>query len=97
MKLAAVVFFFVFSVSSCKFNPTQLADDYCSCLQQMERGKSTTDDCREMAESHNLKLQDDDEAMKKYTQHITECLMYDDIRTNKDLREDRKDRRNKQQ
>lgn len=83
--------------ASCKFNPTQLADDYCSCLKKMEQGKETKEECLELAESHNLKLQDDDEAMRKYTAHISECLTYDDIRTNEDLREDRKERRNKHQ
>jgi hypothetical protein len=81
---------------SCKFNPSQLGDDYCSCLKRYEQGKGTAEECLEMAESHNLKLQDDDEAMDAYTRHISDCLTIDDIRTNQDLRDDRKDRRSKQ-
>jgi len=70
-----------------------MADDYCACLKKYEQGKGSVEDCREMAESHFLKLQDDEEALTKYTQYIGECLMYDDIRTNEDLRKDRKERR----
>jgi hypothetical protein len=81
---------------SCKFNPSQLGDDYCSCLKRFEQGKGTAEECLEMAESHNLKLQGDDEAMDAYTRHISDCLTFDDIRTNQDLRDDRKDRRSKQ-
>lgn len=96
MKRMCAVVVVAWMMSSCSYSPTQLADDYCSCMKEFEQGKADADECREMAESHFLKLQDDDEGLNVYTQYVSDCMTYDEIRTQEDKRLEREERREKQ-
>lgn len=96
MKKTGIVVSFLVTFTSCSYNPTQLADDYCACMKEFEQGKIKADECREMAESHFLKLQDDDEGLNAYTQYVSDCMTYDEIRTQEDKRKEREERREKE-
>lgn len=71
----------VFAAVSCKFSPETLAKDYCQCRQDVENGKKKADDCKEMAESHFLRIQDDDAALKEYTERTLDCITTSKIKT----------------
>ena len=81
MKQAFTILGFVFLASSCSFSPEGLAKDYCRCRAAIESGKKSADDCKAMAESHYLKLQDDEEAIKIYTERVLGCVSSSQIQT----------------
>ncbi len=73
----------VVCMASCKFSPDGLARDYCDCRVDIDNGKRTEGDCAEMAESHYLKLQDDDEALKKYSAKVIDCMGFTEMEKSK--------------
>lgn len=81
MKQVLIPALVLMTFSSCKFNPEALAKDYCNCRADMESGKKTVEDCQEMAESHYLKLQSNDEGLKMYTERVLDCISSSQIRT----------------
>jgi len=67
-------------VTSCTFSPERLAKDYCNCRADVEEGKKTAEDCKEMAESHFLKLQENEQDVKTYTERVLDCISSSEIR-----------------
>lgn len=64
---------------ACNNNPVALAQQYCNCRGEVEAGKKAEGDCKDMAESHFLKLQDEPEQLKKYTDKVMDCISMDTI------------------
>lgn len=81
MKHATTILGFVFLASSCSFSPEEMAKDYCNCRADVEAGKKKAEDCKEMAESHYLKMQTDDNALKIYTEMVLDCVSSSQIKT----------------
>lgn len=71
----------VLAFASCGFNPNELAAEYCECRAEIEKGKKTEADCQSLAESHVNRLQDDPDAMNRYSSRVIECLGYPEIKT----------------
>jgi hypothetical protein len=63
----------------CKANPDDLAKDYCNCRLEIEKGTKSEDDCKEMAESHTLQLQDEEGAFAKYSERVLDCVGNDEM------------------
>lgn len=59
---------------ACNRNPTDLAKDYCNCRAEIEKGTKSEQDCASLAESHTLKIQDDQNALTTYTSAILDCI-----------------------
>ena len=81
MKQVLFILGFSALVSSCSFSPESLAKEYCNCRADIEAGKKSADDCKELTESHFLKLQDDQQALKTYTERVLDCTSSSQIRT----------------
>lgn len=73
MKQVLFLTTFLVLASCGQLNPEVLAREYCKCRADVEAGKRTVDACRELTESHFLKLQDDEQALKAYTENILDC------------------------
>jgi hypothetical protein len=80
VKQVLVSAFFLVLFASCSFNPEGLAKDYCKCRADVEAGKKTAEDCKEMAESHFLKMQENEQDLKVYTEKVMDCISSDQIR-----------------
>lgn len=80
VKQVLIPAFFLVLITSCSFNPEGLAKDYCQCRADVEAGKKTAGDCKEMAESHFLKMQENEQDLKIYTEKVMDCISSDQIR-----------------
>lgn len=58
----------------CKANPDDLAKEYCNCRMEIDKGTKSEEYCREMAESHTLKLQNEEGAFEKYSARVMDCV-----------------------
>lgn len=68
---------------SCRANPEDLAKDYCNCRLEIEKGTKSEDDCKDMAESHTLRLQDEEGAFAKYSEKVLDCLSNSELKEQK--------------
>lgn len=84
MRISQVLFFLLcIGMFSCTKSPGKLAKEYCSCLHEMENGSKKEGECAELAESHVLQLNDDEKALKEYTNNIMDCIGFRKIKTSK--------------
>jgi hypothetical protein len=77
-KIIAPVF--LLALASCNFSPEKMAKDYCNCRADIGSGKKTAEDCQELAESQYLKMQENEEALKTYTEKVLDCMSSTEIR-----------------
>lgn len=80
MKNVFVPAFFMLALCACKFNPERMAKDYCNCRADVEAGKKNLQECKDLAESHFLKMQENEDALKMYTEKILDCMSSAEIR-----------------
>ncbi|HYG49834.1 MAG TPA: hypothetical protein VD905_02975 [Flavobacteriales bacterium] len=73
-KNLAFILFISTAFVCCRANPDDLAKDYCNCRLEIEKGTKSEEDCKNMAESHTLKLQDEEGAFEKYSEKVLDCL-----------------------
>lgn len=91
MKFKFIPYIFLFAIAaSCKMSPDALSEEMCTCLDEMEQGKKTQEECSSLAESHFLRVQDDEEALNRYNEGVNTCLGFDKIKTREDRKKKKK-------
>ncbi|MFZ5552648.1 MAG: hypothetical protein ACOZCO_06005 [Bacteroidota bacterium] len=60
-------------------SPKEMAHEYCKCFYEgMEDGEKMKE-CAELAKEHKEKLAKDPEKMKKYSDEVMRCVVFENI------------------